>query len=430
MGVRLGNGNWAVKTSKLLAYNDASGMFFNKEFDFARASTATRLNKSGLIESVATNVPRIDFTEDTKGYLLLEPGSTNKIPNSENVGDGQNSPQKVDRTLNAAVAPDGTTTADLCIPNTNTGSHQAYQYRDDDTSTSFVSGSNYAWSVFVKSNPTNGAQFVQMATFVSTGGSNKVNFDIVNGTITQTGFVSSKIEDYGNGWFRCSIVFEALRDSTAGGNDGWSLNIITAGDSSRAESFTGDGSSNGILVWGAQFEEQVNFASSYIPTNGSAVTRNAETCDSSGAAQDFNSKEGVLYCEIEALEDSTTGREIQISDGSANNRVSIFLGGASNRIRTQVQVGGSESFNSFTATYDVKNSNKMAVRYKASSFAFYINGVLVSQNLSQTSVYSFNTLDQLNLVRIGVGNRFYGKIREVRAYTTGLTDAELIALTT
>ena len=84
MGVRLGNGNWAVKTSKLLAYNDASGMFFNKEFDFARNSTATRVNKSGLIENVATSTPRIDFTNDTKGHLLLEDAATNVSKNSEN----------------------------------------------------------------------------------------------------------------------------------------------------------------------------------------------------------------------------------------------------------------------------------------------------------------------------------------------------------
>ena len=35
MAVKLGNGNWAVKEDKLLAYNDNSGLFFNKEFDFS-----------------------------------------------------------------------------------------------------------------------------------------------------------------------------------------------------------------------------------------------------------------------------------------------------------------------------------------------------------------------------------------------------------
>ena len=429
MSVRLGNGNWAVSSSKLLAYNDAAGPFFNKEFDFTRATSATRYNKSSLIESVDNNVARIDFLGSSEGHLLLEPASTNKIPNSENVGDGKNSPQKMDRTLNVAVAPDGTTTADLCIPNTQSASHQAYQFRDDDTSTSFVSGSNYAWSVFVKSNPTNGAQFVQMATFISTGGSDKVNFDIVNGTITQTGFKSSKIENYGNGWFRCSIVFAALRDSSAGGSDGWSLNSITAGDSGRAESFAGDGSSNGVLVWGAQFEEQIDFATSYIPTDGSAVTRNAEVCQGSGAEQDFNSLEGVLYLEIAAIADDQTFKEISISDSSEANEVLIrTFHTSANTYNARITANSSVESTMINTLSDITQFNKIALKYKSGDIGFFVNGVKVVTN---TSTFTFtNNLNQLRFEDGGGGGDFYGKVRDLRVFTKALTDTELITLTT
>ena len=429
MSVRLGNGNWAVSSSKLLAYNDAAGPFFNKEFDFTRATSATRYNKSSLIESVDNNVARIDFLGSSEGHLLLEPASTNKIPQSENVGDGKNSPQKMDRTLNVAVAPDGTTTADLCIPNTQSASHQAYQFRDDDTSTSFVSGSNYAWSVFVKSNPTNGAQFVQMATFISTGGSDKVNFDIVNGTITQTGFESSKIENYGNGWFRCSIVFAALRDSSAGGSDGWSLNSITAGDSGRAESFAGDGSSNGVLVWGAQFEEQIDFATSYIPTAGASVTRNAETCNGSGAEQDFNSLEGVLYAEIAAIADDQTFKEISISDSSEANEVLIrTFHTSANTYNARITANSSVESTMINTLSDITQFNKIALKYKSGDIGFFVNGVKVVTN---TSTFTFtNNLNQLRFEDGGGGGDFYGKVRDLRVFTKALTDTELITLTT
>ena len=120
MGVRLGNGNWAVKTSKLLAYNDASGMFFNKEFDFTRATTATRVNKSGLIESVASNLPRVDFLNDSKGHLLLEPASTNTATYSNDFTQGDIFSGSADPSLSDAIltanqgtAPDGTNTAQL-----------------------------------------------------------------------------------------------------------------------------------------------------------------------------------------------------------------------------------------------------------------------------------------------------------------------------
>ena len=428
MGVRLGNGNWAVKTSKLLAYNDASGMFFNKEFDFTRATTATRVNKSGLIESVASNLPRIDFTNDTKGYLLLEPASTNKITQSENVTSGGNTPQRIDSTQNVAVAPDGTTTADLCIPSTATGSHQPYQYRDDDTSTSFADGSNYAFSVFVKPNTTNGAQFVQMSTFFTTGGNNKVNFDIINGTITQTGFVSSKIESYGNGWFRCSFIFEALRNSSAGGSDGWALSIITSADSARAESFTGDGSSNGVLVWGAQFEEVKDFATSYIPTSGSSVTRNAEVCNGSGAAQDFNSTEGVLYAEIAALANDGTTRALSLSDGSSSDRIFISYSSTDNNISSFGSTGSATQF-SMGASVDATDFTKVAVKYKLNDIALFINGSKVGTDTSAT-LPSTNTFTSLQLDSGAGASDFFGKVREVRTYRTALTDSELTALTT
>ena len=52
------------------------------DFDVVRGSAATRVNAEGLIESVATNIPRIDYTTG-EGVVLLEPQSTNLVVNSE-----------------------------------------------------------------------------------------------------------------------------------------------------------------------------------------------------------------------------------------------------------------------------------------------------------------------------------------------------------
>ena len=67
MGVKLGNGNWAVKEDKLLAYNDKSGKFFNKEFDFTRGSSATYVAKDGLIKTAGiqpNSVLNGDFSQE------------------------------------------------------------------------------------------------------------------------------------------------------------------------------------------------------------------------------------------------------------------------------------------------------------------------------------------------------------------------------
>ena len=76
---KFGNGNWAVKDGYVLAYNDENNNFKPLPFDFTRASSATRVNKQGLIETVPSGKPRIDFLNNTSGHLLLEPSRTNSL---------------------------------------------------------------------------------------------------------------------------------------------------------------------------------------------------------------------------------------------------------------------------------------------------------------------------------------------------------------
>jgi hypothetical protein len=82
--LKLGDRKWATKEGSLLAYNDENNNYKPLPFDFTRASSATRVNKQGLIETVASGVPRIDFT-DANGALKLEPQRTNLITQSESV---------------------------------------------------------------------------------------------------------------------------------------------------------------------------------------------------------------------------------------------------------------------------------------------------------------------------------------------------------
>ena len=47
------------------------------DLTFARNNTGTRVNKSGLIEGMATDVPRLDYSDGVCPSLLLEPASLN-----------------------------------------------------------------------------------------------------------------------------------------------------------------------------------------------------------------------------------------------------------------------------------------------------------------------------------------------------------------
>ena len=80
--LNLGNGNWATKEDSLLAYNSENGNFKPLPFDFTRASSGTVVNKDGLVETIGSGEPRIDFKDNTKGALLLEPERTNLLIHS------------------------------------------------------------------------------------------------------------------------------------------------------------------------------------------------------------------------------------------------------------------------------------------------------------------------------------------------------------
>ena len=402
MGVRLGNGNWGVKANKLLAYNDASGMFFNKEFDFTRATAATRVNKSGLIEIVDTNIPRIDFTDDTKGHLLLEPASTNKIVYSQNFNLTGTPNSGTGRQNNATTSPSSLPSPD--------GGTNAFTFIYDGTFNASIrkivgvdAGEVITMSIFLKK--TADTPVFSADTDIRIGMFNNLAANV--GLNLGNAINAAPVGE----WRRYSL-------SATGDSDGGQCVPNVRCDVAAS-----------IDAFGWQVETN-SFATSYIPTSGSTVTRNAETCESSGAIQDFNPTEGVLYMEVAALKDDLTSREISISDSSAHNRVSMFFGGTSDRIRAEVKVGNSTAFNAFTSSFDIENFNKIAIRYKALGYEFYLNGSRFATNHSQSLIFSFNKLDSLNFLRKTLVNKFYGKAREVRTYTTALTEAELIALTT
>ena len=75
--LKFGNGQWATGNGTALAYNDENSNFKPLPFNFTRASSGTTVNQSGLIETVGSGIPRIDFQGNTKGALLLEPSRTN-----------------------------------------------------------------------------------------------------------------------------------------------------------------------------------------------------------------------------------------------------------------------------------------------------------------------------------------------------------------
>jgi hypothetical protein len=183
----------------------------------------------------------------------------------------------------------------------------------------------------------------------------------------------------------------------------------------------GTGSAVDVELYGAQYERN-DYATSYIPTNGSVVTRAAETCNNAGNADLFDS-EGVLYAEIAELADDSVDKVMTISDGTLNNRIAIAYTPTTNNIR-----GYLKGSSAITLDYIVSSTldfNKVAVRYKLNEASLWINGVQVG---TSTSAFSVSGLNELAFDR-GDGNLpLYSKSKMVGVFPY-LSNDEMECLT-
>jgi hypothetical protein len=122
-------------------------------------------------------------------------------------------------------------------------------------------------------------------------------FNLDNGTsatnVSGDTFVSSKMENAGDGWYRCSMTVDPSLASSPGATY---LSMSVGITGSETHAFNGDGSS-GIFVYGFQFEQD-GFASAYIPTSGSTVTVSTTLNDTS-EVWDFDSTDIMLEADPE-----------------------------------------------------------------------------------------------------------------------------------
>jgi hypothetical protein len=392
--LKFGNGQWGTKVGSTLAYNDEGGNFKPLPFNFTRSTSGTRVNKDGLIEVITNNKPRIDFLNDSNGALLLEPERTNLQVNSEEFDNTLWLKNRASITPNDAISPSGLLNADKLV---GTSGSSSYVY--DGISVTFESA--YTISVFAK--------YIDIEEFVIVNFTQSGNayFNIENGTIISNfGTITEpKIENYGNGWYRCSAKFTATATTIV--NYGFYLNNAT---------------DKSVHIWGAQVELG-SYPTSYIPTQG-VTTRVAEVCSDAGNNQVINSIEGVLYWNIITQDKNSSSKAISINNG-INTILSIYF--YSSSINVVFNVNG---VNQFYANFGltIGQEYKIAVLYQENNFALYVNGVKRAED-TNGSVPSVDTFDRLNLSEVS-GGKFYGNVKEVKLYNTALTDQELINLTT
>ena len=386
----------AVKDGKVYSQRPENG---DGDFTFSRASTATRVNENGLIESVGSNEPRLDYSGGAScPSLLLEPQRTNLITHSEDIN-SISGLSKIGASIDANVttSPEGLLNASLLKEDSSNGSHFAYK------DFNLTNGATYTISIFAKANGENRRlRFGDGGVGWSSGFSSY--FNLFNGTVSGDGVM----ENYGNGWYRCSVV---------GTTNATASRLIVYSTLNTQTSYQGDGVS-GVYLYGFQIEE-ASYPSSYIPTYGSAVTRSREN-------HQLNITSIITSLSFTWFFD--------LGDwvGSLGNSGTYeLINTGSTRIQLRVRVDGYRMYYQNTnggSSYPVAGSqsaNKFCVAYDGFNYRLFIDGTLVN---TYPSVGDTNWSFLMNVNGSGVNETLI--IKQEMLFNTALTDSECIALTT
>lgn len=213
---------------------------------FSRSTTATYINVNGDRVSAKINEPRFE-----KRGLLVEGSSTNMIPNTDTLPTASNT----------TITADGEW-AKIIETATNTSHTASY------ASITPVNIGLYTFSIDLKPLGAGVNRFVSMS-IGSTGiaANHRATFDLVTGTFTeQNSPVLVTMEPLNGGAWRCAVTFNLVTAAT--------VNIsvrLSDRNADGLQTYVGDGIS-GCMARAPQFEFQP-FATSFIPTTGSPVTR-------------------------------------------------------------------------------------------------------------------------------------------------------------
>jgi hypothetical protein len=368
------------------SYTGTNGTVFLWGAQLEQASTATDYtrNVGGLFP------PRFDYDPVTLAPrgILIEEQRTNLLLWSEQFdnaawvkfGSGTGFAPVV--TANAAISPDGTLNADLIVFNRGAGNTLSDQSRISQGPT-VVNATAYNHSVYIKA-----------ATAGDVG--KQIGFRGVAGSAYQIFTLTSS-------WVRISI--NETSSSTTGNFDLATRGTITADNTVS------------IHIWGAQLEAGA-FATSYIPTVASQVTRTADQASIVAPmfAPWYNESAGTFV--IEGTSPNVFGPG--------------FIGaGAGTGSVYRNATGGADWWNGAAVMSTANNVANWAIPVKISAAYDSGNrGLCLAGGAVATSATTLPNGGKLELGRAYNGaNPLNGHIRRVTYYPTRLSDLQLQALT-
>ena len=361
---------------------------------------------------ITDNVPRLDYTDSSCPALLLEPQRTNLITQSEYFNGADWINVNVTATENAATSPEGVQNATQ-LDFTGT-SFKRFEQNTSNAQTACTT------SIFMKYID----HAIVMARMDSTSGSSYAWFNIQTGEVLKVDGANgsvpdpiASVDDYGNGWYRLNTTQTAMA-----GSQEIFWYFVPDTDTSTG-SWTGSGSA---YAYGAQFE-QGSYATSYIPTYGSSVSRVKDDCTLSDVSNVIADSKGSFYIEGNLSTMDTSGVIALTAGANTQDLFYIFIttagvllcewwDGGTSQARLQTPAG----------SISVGDSFKIAVAYQDNDFVAYWNGTQIGTDSSGIAP----TPTLLRIGKYNVDNYTGGAYTNAMVFPTRLSNQELQDLTT
>ena len=351
----------------------------------------------GYIETTTTaveggitdNVPRLDYTDTSCPALLLEPQRTNQILYSEYQSGG-----------------------------------------------GFALGPNITWNGFVESpeGVSNASRFtsnVQGFSYVAAQG-----VVIPSGDFTFSMWVRGVSGTFLNrplniaGLSGTSLVY--MNETPVAGED-WKL-VYGAGNNTGSAvtktitlPFYDQPVGSVLEMYGFQLEAG-SYATSYIPTYGTSVTRNQDFCLKTGISSLIGQTEGTLFAEFDIPSKTENGDIIAVNNGSSANGFFVSYR-SSGVVQLIVRTSSSNALIFQRLGAYAIGKNKIAVAYKNGDFAISLNGTAAQVDTSTITMPS--SISDFRLF----GGQLYAQTLPIQyaqtlLFKTRLSNEELADLTT
>jgi hypothetical protein len=347
-------------------------------------NTATRINSSGLVEGVNANLPRFDYDPSTlqcKGLLIEEARSNLFLQSSNFSTSWVTDVGSCTVTSDDDISPDGTQNADkLAFVGTNANRYQ--------TVAGLTIGASYTMTVWLR----------------VASGTASVSIGNINAGVNVAQTVTTT-------WQRFTVT-------------------QTASATTRYPQITA--TNVDVFAWGAQLELGA-FATSYIPTTTTSLTRNADNVSMTGTnfSDWYNASEGafaVSFDRIAAVSASFSGgqpRTLRVVNAAVTD---FFILGGNSSFGEQL-IGRASGVDTVSIQTGVQiTANTVATEcfgYAVNNFALSVNGAS-----AQTDVSGANPAT-MDVLHIGDGvtatRNINGHVRKISYWPQRITNAEVQA---